>query len=122
MGPNLLPLLGSPSSFLPIFSLSPPMFLCFSLPCSRAFHGHFTVEDKQKNTQQNKNKKGRKKKRNRGDESLNSLSQISLFLAVSTLTLIPFHFHGFNSIGSTRPHQAHNDPEGSSRSQNPRLH
>jgi hypothetical protein len=54
--PVLLPLLGPRSSFLPIFSLSPPVLLCFFLPCSRAFHGHFTVEDKQKNTQQNKNK------------------------------------------------------------------
>jgi hypothetical protein len=49
--PVLLPLLGPRSSFLPIFSLSPPVLLCFSHPCSRAFHSHFTVEDKQKQTE-----------------------------------------------------------------------
>ena len=46
--PVLLRLLDLCSSFLPIFSLSPPVLLCFSLPCSRVFHGHFTVEDKTK--------------------------------------------------------------------------
>uniref|UniRef100_A0A2N9FNR5 Uncharacterized protein n=1 Tax=Fagus sylvatica TaxID=28930 RepID=A0A2N9FNR5_FAGSY len=28
-----------------------------------------------------------------------------------------FHGHGFDSIGSTRPHQAHNDPEASKASE-----
>ena len=60
--PVLLPLLGPHVSSFSPFSLSLlHLLLFFSLPRSRAFHDHFIVEDKQKNTQQNKNKQKRKK-------------------------------------------------------------
>ena len=117
-GSHFLPLLGPPNSFLP-FSLSPPLLLCLSLSLlsaiSRPLHRRRQTKKyptKQKQTEMQK-------------IILSVLSNGQIhghFTAFHCNSRPNSFFHGFDSIGSTRPHQAHNDPEASSHSQNPLLH
>jgi hypothetical protein len=97
-GSHFLPLLGPPNSFLP-FSLS--LLHCFSASLSllsaisRPLHPRRQTEKyptKQKQTEMQK-------------------------IILSVLSDGQIHGHGFDSIGSTRPHQAHNDPEASKASE-----